>query len=221
MKAGRLLSPGRRVTGCSGWLSGQQQRAPPLCFSPDSKGASVRLQSRRGAVVVETGLPSVEHLRGSSLSAGYRGAWLPLLPPPSSQTGSPQSAAWLRWRLSTGPALALRLGIAAQWSRLSSGASNGSRLAQSGPAGAARGLGPQAGWAGLTAPGTGRVLEFCPQPAAGLGGSQGRGPGTAWGVSLLVALLRLSVSRPRWSVTWCCSTWMRRLTSIGRRSSRR
>lgn len=38
---------------------------------------------------------------------------------------------------------------------------------------------------------------------------------------LLTALLHVFSSRPQWSVTWFCSIWIHRLTSIGRRSLRR
>lgn len=55
----------------------------------------------------------------------------------------------------------------------------------------------------------------------GLVGARTEGLALLQEVSLLTALPRLSVSRPPWSVIWFCSTWMRRLTSIGRRSLRR
>ncbi|XP_065548775.1 P2X purinoceptor 6 isoform X2 [Lathamus discolor] len=64
---------------------------------------------------------------------------------------------------------------------------------------------------------TGGTISELP-PTTGTPSNGSTGPCSS---SMGSALTSPCTGRPRWSVTWFCSTWMQRLTSIGRRSLRR
>ncbi|KAM8992772.1 P2X purinoceptor 6 isoform 3-T3 [Ara ararauna] len=79
------------------------------------------------------------------------------------------------------------------------------------------GLRPSASLSTPSACRTGGTISELP-PTTGTPSDCSTGPCSS---SMGYALTSPCTGRPRWSVTWFCSTWMQRLTSIGRRSLRR